>query len=269
MKGFAIILIAALFVSCSSSKKLTTSQKKAKIYYTHGTQKLIEKNYTEALKHLIQAHRLDSKDSRILNNLGMAYFLKGRQDLALEYIKEAVELDNKNSDARNNLASIYLKQGSLNKAKEQYEKVLGDLLYTNQYRVHYNLGLIEERKGNIDLAIKNYEKAAGMRIDYCAANYKLATSYQKTGKIANALNWYKKSVRGNCENNVQPFYDWANLLIKMGKNNEAIEKLDYIVEKFPNKKVSVLAARKKRILEKKMALTSNRVDSNIYNSGDF
>ena len=143
MKGLTVLLIATFFVSCASSnKKVEQRKKRAHIYYTHGTKYLLDKEYIESLKNLLEARNLDPENSKILNNLGMAYYFRGKPELAKKEILKSIEIDPKNSDARNNLASIYFQQGQYDMAKKQYEKVLANLIYSHQYRTHYNLGLI-------------------------------------------------------------------------------------------------------------------------------
>ncbi|OIQ16802.1 MAG: hypothetical protein BM556_14160 [Bacteriovorax sp. MedPE-SWde] len=271
MKGIILILIGTLVLSsCATQNKNKALKKKASLYYSHGTEKLIDKDYTGALKSLMQANTLNPNDSRILNNLAMAYYFKGRPVKAIELLNKSLDINEKNSDARNNLASIYFSHGDMDKAEKQYKKILEDLLYNNNFRVYYNLGLIEKRRGNIKSSIAHFEKASGIRIDYCASNYQLAISYRDIGKINESLKWFKKSTREKCSENPTPLYEWAKVLTSLGKDREAIKIFDMIIEKFPKNKLAYMAERKKKILVKQQAMSANKYEKvETFNSGDF
>lgn len=236
----ALLLIFAY--SCAHApEQNSTEAKKAEIFYAHGTEKLIAKEYTEALAHLLQAYELNPVDSKILNNLGMAYFFKNRNDLALERLQKAIDIDPKNSDARNNLASIYMTLGQLEKAKEQYEKVLADLVYPHQFRTYYNLGLIAKRQGQIDIALEKFKKAAELKEDYCAANFQVGNTYRDGHRYQEALEWYNKAVQGTCTSNVGPHYAMAITYRDLRQNDQSINKFIEIKENFPSSPLAISA----------------------------
>jgi tetratricopeptide (TPR) repeat protein len=271
MKGIILILTSALLlVSCSSQNKNKTSSKKASLYYAHGTEKLIAKEYTEALKNLMTAYKLDPKDSRILNNLAMAYYFKGRSDKAIELLHDSLDLNTNNSDARNNLASIYVNQGELHKAESEYKKILENLLYKNNFRVYYNLGIIKKRQGQLKPAISYFEKASGIRIDYCASNYQLAITYRQIGNYNKSLKWFKSATREKCGENAQVYYEWAKTLNDLGQDKRAVAVYRELVDKFPKSKFSFKAERKIKLLTNQRNLSNNQFDKiESFNSQDF
>lgn len=240
--SLSIILSLIFLYSCAHApEQNSTEAKKAEIFYTHGTEKLIAKEYTEALTHLLQAHELNPVDSKILNNLGMAYFFKKRNDLALEKLQKAIDVDPKNSDARNNLASIYMTLGQIEKAKEQYEKVLADLIYPHQFRTYYNLGLIAKRQKQIDLALERFKKASELKEDYCAANFQIGNTYREEHRYQEALEWYKKAVQGTCTSNVEPHYAMAITYRDLRQVDQSIKKLIEVKETFPKSSLAITA----------------------------
>lgn len=271
MKGIISILVGTLLlVSCASQNKTASASKKAALYYSHGTEKLIEKEYTEALKNLMTANRLDPNNSKILNNLGMAYYFKGRSDKAIELLNESLDLDSKNSDARNNLASIYVNQGKLHKAEKEYKRILENLLYKNNFRVYYNLGVIKKQQGQIKEAITYFEKASGIRIDYCASNYELAMTYRQIGNYNKSLKWFKSATRDKCGNNPVVFYEWAKTLTNLGQDKRAVSIYSQLVDKFPKSKLSFKAERKIKLLTNQKNLSNNKQDKiESFNSQDF
>lgn len=241
-KSLGLVLTILFAFSCAHApKENSTEAKKAEIFYTHGTEKLMSEDYTEALALLLQANELNPVDSKILNNLGMAYFFKKRNDLALINLKKAIEVDPKNSDARNNLASIYLTLGDIDKAQEQYELVLSDLIYQHQFRTYFNLGLIAKRKNDTALAIKHFKKASELKQDYCAANYQLGNIYRGEHKYQEALEWYKSSIQGTCTTNVEPHFAMALTYRDLRQYDLSTKKFIEIKENFPKSPYAITA----------------------------
>ncbi len=76
LKYFFLTLLLFSCASTNKSHKKSTNDKKADIYFSHGTSKLISRNYTQALKFLLKAKKLKPNDAKILNNLGMTFFFK-------------------------------------------------------------------------------------------------------------------------------------------------------------------------------------------------
>ena len=53
------------------------------------------KEYTKALIIFSKAYEKNPKDTRILNNLGICYYFKGKRNKAVELIRKAIDLDKK------------------------------------------------------------------------------------------------------------------------------------------------------------------------------
>ncbi|MEK6626462.1 MAG: tetratricopeptide repeat protein, partial [Bdellovibrionota bacterium] len=237
-----IFVIALLLTACGSTKKeLTDVERKAELYYSRGTQLLIEKHYTEALDALSKAYDLTPNDSRILNNLGMAYYFKGKLVLAEQHLTKSLELDGKNSDARNNLASLYYTQGRLDEAKKNFQQIVEDLVYQHQYRTYYNLALIALSQKQVADAIRYLEKSLKERSDYCSAYFKLGEIYREKHSFNTALENFKEAYKGECYNDPAPLYEQGITLTMMRKNDLAKEKFNEIMERFSQSQYAPLA----------------------------
>lgn len=243
-----LILVFTIF-SCSladRNRNKSTEEKKADIYYSHGTSKLISKEYTQALRYLLKARALRPKDSKILNNLGMTYFFKKNYKRSRIHLERAILLDPKNSDARNNLASLYFKLGKLNKAKNEYEAVLKDLIYSHQYRVLYNLALIDLRKGIKNAARDKLELSISNKKDYCPAKYLLGQIHFSQKAYRKALESYQDASKGVCYGEAAPHFMQGLTFEKLGLLKSARDKYQFIIEKHPQSKYAKLS--KKRTL---------------------
>jgi Tfp pilus assembly protein PilF len=233
-KSILLALVSLLLLaSCSSTKELSKAEKQAHIYYSHGTDKLIAGNYTAALDYLSKANVLKPNDSKTLNNLGMAYYLKKRVKLAIEFIKKSLEINPNNTDAKVNLASMYFDEKDYNSAEKLYLEVAGNLTYRHNYRTYYNLGLISLRKKNTRKAEHYFTKSIGVNESYCPSNFQLGLLARKRYQYSSALKWFKKSQIGDCAKSPSPHYQEIETLLDLGENATALSKMNFFIEKFP------------------------------------
>jgi type IV pilus assembly protein PilF len=252
IKPVFILLTLLSFYGCSGSSKQNqeTNSQKADLHYAHGTSLLVSRDFTEALDHLIRSNELKPNDSKTLNNLGMAYYLKGETKLGERHIREAIKIDPKNSDARNNLASLLFTKGELEEAKKEYEIILQDLVYRQQFRVRYNLGLIYLRLNQKARAIDYLKQASLEREDYCAANHQLGLIYKEARQFDEAIDWFTKATRGTCHSEPAPHFQLAETLEQARKNDLARELYNDILQRFPNSSFAPLSRQRLGLLEK-------------------
>lgn len=229
-----LILIAMTACSSAPSQKEADLHKRADIYYSHGTEALLKKDYTTALEALLQAKEIDPQNTKTLNNLGMAYFFKGRADLAIKELNAALEVDKKNSDAKNNLASIYFNQKKYGEAKTLWNSVKNDLVYHHQYRTHYNLALISQIEGNEFESIEHLNRSVAIREDYCPAHFKLGEINSKKQRFKDALKNFKDASMGDCYNYPAPIYEQGRMMIKLRDFSSARDKFTEVTERFKN-----------------------------------
>lgn len=242
-KAFLITLLVLTISSCSSNqlKEQTPEQKKADVYYGQGTNELVKKNYAQALAYLTKAKELNPKDTKIRNNLGMAYYFRDQHELAEKELKEAISLDEKNSDARVNLGSIYMEKNRLKDARIQFEAALTDLTFPNQYRNYYNLGLLSLREGDRREAFEYLAKSIKEKLDYCPAHFKLGEMYAEEFRYKQALDAFKESGKGTCVSDPAPQYQQALALVNLNRPIEAKRKFQEVMEKYSSTRYATLA----------------------------
>lgn len=240
-----LLLVVAMILVTACASKNNLKAKQAEIYFGAGTQSLMDKQYTEALKNLLEANKLDPNNSEILNNLGMAYYFKGENELAIKHLFQALKLNENNSDAKINLASIYYKAGKIQEAEKLYKKVLKDLTYDKQARTYFNLGIIElnERKNNV--AAENYFKKSIKEDDnYCPAYYHLGLIQYNRRQFNSSLRNFKEASMGTCYESPAPHYYQALSMIELRRYEDARIKLDEIDTRFKNSQYSAKARAK-------------------------
>lgn len=244
-------LILILTLSCSSSSKKSAVEKKAEIYYNQGTADLINKDYTHALKNLLQAYSLSPKDSRIANNLGMAYYFKKDSEMAVRYLKKAIELDQKNADARVNLATVRMEEGNLAAAEAEYKQILKILTYESQFRTYYNLGVISLKRKNYAQAVRYFRDSIETNKQYCPSHYELGKIAYAQRNYELALKKFKDASDGTCYDNPEPQYMQALAMLKLGHYASARMRLEDIIERFPEHKMANASKRELAILKQK------------------
>lgn len=239
-----LLVLAIICASCSSRPKDNSPEaKKADLYYGQGTHLLIQKEYTKALKNLIEADRYRPNDTKILNNLGMAYYFKGSHQLAINTIKSAIEVDPKNSDARINLATIYMHLKKNDLAEKQYNIVLKDLVYERQYKTFYNLALLSLKKKNTIKAKELLKESLAVNESFCPASFLHGKLSYKEGQYKEAKKYFTLAQKGFCHQNAEPQLYLAKTLAMLNEFFEAEQKLNEISEQFAMTKWEAAARR--------------------------
>lgn len=248
-----IISFLVLCISCASNepKDLTPEEKKGELYYELGTSDLIKKNYLSALTNLLKARDFSPKDSKIRNNLGMAYYFKGQHELAETELGEAIALDKKNSDAKINLGTIYFEKKKNKEARRLYAEVLTQLTFENQFRTYYNIALIDLAEGDRRGAFENLTKSLKEKEDYCAAHFKLGELYSEEYKFKDALASFRQAGKGTCVSEPAPVYQQAVTLANLDRNEEAKKKFQEVIAKFSTTQYKAMAVSQMKQLNQK------------------
>lgn len=231
-KTIGLLSLMLIIVSaCASKPDLKTKQ--AGLYFSAGTQSLMEKEYTEALRNLLEANKLTPNSTEILTNLGMAYYLKGEKEQAIAHLNQALKADKNNSDAKVNLASIFFKDRRYDDAEKIYKQVLKDLTYDKQARTYYNLGLLEvEARRNYVSAENYFKKSINEDDNYCPSYFQLGLLNYTRRQFNSALKNFKEATLGACTNSAAPHYYQALTFIELNRFSEARIKLDEVETKF-------------------------------------
>lgn len=241
---FVTLLGSCATTSSDGLKQLSPEQKKANLYYDYGTNALVNKDYTKALTNLKKAIEIDDENSHFQNNLGMAFYFKGDSKSAIKHLEKSIELDSKNSDAKNNLASVYFNIGEKEKAQNLYLSILKDLEYNKQFRIYYNLGLLELEKRKVNSAVAYFKKSIKDNKSYCPSHYQLGVIASQSHNYHQAANSFQNAALGTCAKNPDPHFKEAEALLNLGETGKAILKFREVSDLFPKSNYAVLADRK-------------------------
>jgi len=162
--------------------------------------------------------RYSEDNHRLYNNLGLAYFHKGRIEDAIGAYEKAIRLMPDYPRALNNLGYAYYRVGSHDEAIASFEKALA--IDPSYLRAYNNLGLVYYGLGMNKEAIAAYEKAIEGDPYYVKAYSNLGAVYYRMGVNDKAAEYFKRSIE------IDPFYEAAyyNLALvysRMGMDEEA------------------------------------------------
>lgn len=236
-------------VSCSSQDKKSQTTKKAEIYYNQGTNDLVSKDYTSALNNLLEAYKLAPHDSRIANNLGMAYYFKNDSVTGMKFLNKAIELDANNIDAKVNIATVLMEKGNLEESYNRYQDILKVLTYDKQYRTYFNLGIIELKRNRLKEALGFFRNSIEVNNEYCPAHFELGKIAYDQKQYELALRKFKDASKGVCYNNPEPQFMASLALIKLGRYTLAKNNLEDILLRFPNNDIRDQAKRELLLLK--------------------
>jgi protein O-mannosyl-transferase len=179
--------------------------------------------------------------SRVHNNLGKAYFEKGKLSKARihfeksvasipEYVQTQFNIKNKTlfradfAEPHFNLASIYLDLGKLEDAETEYQSALH--LKPDYYAAELGIGSVKNMKQDYDLAIKHFinsiaimKKTTG-QADYPLARLNLGEVYGKTQRYNNAVIELNKAIKADPSMFLAHF-NLGTAYMLMGSNDKA------------------------------------------------
>ena len=113
------------------------------------------------------------------NNLGVALDSKGRTDDAIKHYLEALRVEPDFVEAHNNLGVALYRKGRTDDAMKHYLEALR--IKPDYVGAHNNLGIAFARKGNVDMALKHFQKALQINpnFSYARDNLKKALMLQE------------------------------------------------------------------------------------------
>jgi type IV pilus assembly protein PilF len=244
MQSLSFIFLATTLLFSCASKVDKAVMKKADIHFTYGTEELFNKNYTQAITHLLKAAELDPENDKVHNNLAMAYYFKEEKEMAIKHTKRALEINPKNTDALVNLASLHFEEGDLQKAEKIYLEALKDLTFEKHARTYYNLGLIEVQRKNLNKGRAYLDKSLKQSEDFCPSWLQLGLLDLKARKPKDAAKKFHQARMGSCANDPAPLYWHAVAIMETKEYLNARMKFDELETRFPDSDYSRLAHQK-------------------------
>ncbi|HWF90213.1 MAG TPA: tetratricopeptide repeat protein, partial [Pyrinomonadaceae bacterium] len=197
---------------------ITTSSEEARKEFLAGRDLAEKLRITDSIAHFDKAIALDP-------NFALAEWQRANVSPSakefFEHLKKAVALAEKASDGERMLiqANEAGANGDPTKQKEILEKLVA--AYPNDERAHFNLGGYYFGQQDFTQAISHYKRATELAPDYSTAFNILGYAYRQNEAYNDAENAFKKYIE-LIPNDPNPYDSYAELLLKMGRFDEAI-----------------------------------------------
>lgn len=232
LRQLGLILITLLFTACASVTE--KDNERAELHLKIGTALLNQGQYPAALSELLKAEKLDSSNPMIQNNLGLAYFVRGRFDLAERHIRRALSLNPKYTDARNNLGRLLIEQKQYRDAVKELKLATQDLTYSEPSGPLLNLGHAYYLSGNFEAAQKVLIEALNYKRQNCFGMTLYGQTLYRLRKYPQSTEAFDEAVR-ICESSAkeEPYYFSALSHLKLGQRSQAYARLKEYLDSFP------------------------------------
>lgn len=229
-------------------------------YYNAGIIYAQQDSIDKAINYLTLSYSIDTTNAQTLLNIGSLYQRKNDKENAKKYItlaykkgqnvpdilyyyalyikeekpdecenvvKKLIEIEKNNARGYALLGELYVLKKEYKKASEFFKKAyeLDTLDLDNLY--NYSYSLLEA--GEVKNAIYYLENLKSKRVEDANVYFLLGTAYEEINDFKNALSNYEKAIFLEPEK-IDFLKAKANILIKMGKQNEAYKVLLKIKE---------------------------------------
>jgi Tfp pilus assembly protein PilF len=241
------LMIFTLAACASVSKE---DKERSALHMDLGTGLLAKGQYPQAMSELLKADSLDPHNPLVLNNLGIAYYVRQRPKQAEEKFREAIKIAPKFSDAKNNLARVLLDRRRFNEAIKLLDEVEGDLTYLYPEKTLSTKGMAYFEQGQFSRAETYLARSLEIRRDNCAtANYYGRTLYElkKVKQSARVLDQAIDFCRSS--HFEDPIYYSAMSYFSLGEKEKTRARLDELLKEYPQSKYVAQAKGMLELLE--------------------
>lgn len=230
----ALLISAIAFTACQQVDKatastdktaaaagkiaITTSSEEARKEFLAGRDLAEKLRITDSIAHFDKAITLDPNFA--LAELNRANVSPTAKEF-FEHLKKAVALADKASDGERML--IQANEAGANANPTKQKEILDKLVaaYPNDERAHFTLGGYYFGQQDFAQAITHYKRATELAPDYSTAFNILGYAYRQNEAYGDAENAFKKYIE-LIPNDPNPYDSYAELLLKMGRFDEAI-----------------------------------------------
>lgn len=235
MKIFIMALAISALAACASLHN--QDKERAMLHFQIGTGYLSNGQYPQAMSELLKAHELDATNPLILNNLGLAYYVRGKYKIAEENFRAAVQQDPKFSDAKNNLGRVLIDENRPSEALKVLHEVEVDLTYQFQEKTLSNLGMAYFALGEYTKAEDYLSRSLIMRRQSCTtADYygRTLLEMKRLQQSAQVLDQAIEYCR--TEHFEEPLYFSAMSYFSLGEKEKSRARLEELLKDYPKSK---------------------------------
>ncbi len=196
----ALIQIACLMMMlCATSQtKIAKSQEKDPQHQYHmGLYYLNSSQLDLSIKHLKMSLSLEPQNHLTLNALGLVYLMKRNLEESVKYFTECLKIKPNLAEAHNNLGSVYQEMGLLDKANEHFISASLDTLNTSGELPFYNLARLYFTQDNMEDALLQVQQSLKLKNDFPRALNLEGLILSKMGQMDDAIRSFEKALKIN------------------------------------------------------------------------
>jgi type IV pilus assembly protein PilF len=259
MKRLGTLFVFFLLITggCATLSRDPTDDYSASQLQQMGTKFLAARDFGQALKFLSLAEKKRPNDATIQYDLGLAYYERGLKSDALTHVKKALTLRPNYPEADNALGRFYAEEGQLDLAKRSFEKAINNPFYQTPQLAIYNLGLVYEKKGEPEMALKQYQEAVRLQHNYGAAYYRMGQMLEELRRADEAREAYGNAIEFSPDL-VEAHYRYGVMSYTAGELENALYSLNRVVKLAPR---STMAEDARRYLERLQPILPSRPSS--------
>ncbi len=173
----------------------------------------------------------DEKNVFAHAKLGSLYYEENNIEQAISHLHQSSRGNSKDPHVHFNLGQCYVKQQEWRGAFQEFQKTI--TLDPNHERAFLQLGSVCEKLNFHEDAVKAYKSAIEIDPDYFDAQQHLANSLRHLERLGDALEPYRQSHKLQ-PGNMHIMMDLPNVLNMLNMNHESLELYEKILEKNPN-----------------------------------
>lgn len=248
MRRVICTILVLLLAGCATANK--SDKERAFLHLKIGTAYLAQGQYPAAMSELLKAEGMDPHNPQILNNLGLAFYVRGRLQQAEGKFRAAVKEDSTFSDAKNNLARVLLDQSRTKEALKILQQVEGDLTYPYPEKTFSHLGMAYFQLGEYQKAETYLSRSLAVRRQNCmTASYygRTLQELKRTQEAAQALDQaidYCREVHYE-----DPLYFSAMSYFSLGDKEKTRARIEELLKDYPKSKYVAKAKGMLELLE--------------------
>lgn len=194
----------------------------------------------EALKHALEATKLDSKNGDAAHMVALIYlhFCQFSEpdechlDEAERFARRAIDLRHDDLQAQNTLGVILVHQHRYEEAIAVFKPITEDILYPTPEIAWGNLGWAYLDQGDLKRAVPALRRAVAAQPLFCVGNYRLGVAYHRAGQLEDAVDALDRALEtqaAGCQNLQDAYLERARVHIALGQVGETRVDLDRCV----------------------------------------
>jgi len=198
MRAALVVVLLAMFVAgCvtntdSRFAREADRDKAVRNYVQLGTAYIGQNNLERARHHLERALELSPDDPGALAAMGLIYNAEGEPELAERSFRESLDSDQGYTRGRVYYGAFLYGAGRFEDSREQFLAASRDTSYNDRASVFFNLGLTEERIGNLEGATTAYRRAVELSRGDAKSLLALSRTLVESGELQAASRHYSR-----------------------------------------------------------------------------